>query len=413
MNILISAYAVSPNHGSEPGVGWHWVTEIAKYCKVYVITESEFKLEIEEAILDLPQKDNISFYFNDIGAKARIMCWNQGDYRFYYYYRKWQQQTYSIAKNIIANHKIDIIHHLNMIGYREPGYFHKIKDIPFIWGPIGGYVFVEPSFLLSLGIKKSVFYTIKNLLNYIQATLSIRVKKSITRANLLLAASGNTKRAIWKYYNKDSIILNETGCTISDMSVLLDSKKVDQESFDILWVGRFIPTKMLDLALKVISNVKHLEGITLHIVGNGNSGKSINHWMNQADKVGVSSVCKWYGAISHKEVQDLMQSSDLLLFTSIVEGTSHVILESISNHLPILCFDSCGHGEIVDNTIGCKIPLTNPKLSLNAFTKEIQYFYNNRNVLNEMSKNCASKIDQLSWEGKGKQIINYYQDLIK
>ncbi len=31
LNVLINAYAVSPNWGSEPGMGWNW---IIKYCSL-------------------------------------------------------------------------------------------------------------------------------------------------------------------------------------------------------------------------------------------------------------------------------------------------------------------------------------------------------------------------------------------
>lgn len=36
-------------------------------------------------------------------------------------------ETYEMAKDIIAKQKIDIIHQLNMIGFREPGYLWKIE----------------------------------------------------------------------------------------------------------------------------------------------------------------------------------------------------------------------------------------------------------------------------------------------
>ena len=41
LNILINAYACSPNWGSEPRMAWNWITNIAKHCKCYVITEGE------------------------------------------------------------------------------------------------------------------------------------------------------------------------------------------------------------------------------------------------------------------------------------------------------------------------------------------------------------------------------------
>ena len=41
MKILISAYACEPNRGSEPGVGWHTVWELAKNLEVWVLTRPD------------------------------------------------------------------------------------------------------------------------------------------------------------------------------------------------------------------------------------------------------------------------------------------------------------------------------------------------------------------------------------
>ena len=47
LKVLLSAYACEPNKGSEPGVGWNWLIEIAKLNhKVTVITRSNNKKSI-------------------------------------------------------------------------------------------------------------------------------------------------------------------------------------------------------------------------------------------------------------------------------------------------------------------------------------------------------------------------------
>lgn len=135
LSILINAYACSPNMGSEPGMAWNWCTNLAKYCELHIITEGEFKDKIEATVPSLPQGKNMHFYYNPVSEKVRKMCWNQGDWRFYYYYKKWQKKTLEIAKEIVEKYPIDIIHQLNMVGFREPGYLWKIEK-PFIWGPL-------------------------------------------------------------------------------------------------------------------------------------------------------------------------------------------------------------------------------------------------------------------------------------
>ena len=48
INVLINAYACSPNWGSEPGMAWNWISNLATYCNLFVITEGEWKEEIEK-----------------------------------------------------------------------------------------------------------------------------------------------------------------------------------------------------------------------------------------------------------------------------------------------------------------------------------------------------------------------------
>src|SRR5580704_8224357 len=58
--ILISAYACSPFHGSEPGVGWSWVRAVAADHDVTVLT-AEFNREVIERAD--PPADDITFKY--------------------------------------------------------------------------------------------------------------------------------------------------------------------------------------------------------------------------------------------------------------------------------------------------------------------------------------------------------------
>lgn len=89
------------------------------------------------------------------------MCWNQGDWRFYFHYNKWQQKTLAIAKQIIKEQNIDIVHQLNMIGFREPGYLWKL-DKPFIWGPTNAKEAFPTAYLDDANWRKSLFIKTKN-----------------------------------------------------------------------------------------------------------------------------------------------------------------------------------------------------------------------------------------------------------
>ena len=161
MKILINAYACSPGMGSEPGMAWNWCVNLAKYCELYIVTEGEFRDKIEAVVPTLPQGENMHFYYNPVSERVRKMCWNQGDWRFYKYYREWQLKTADIARGICRREQIDILHQLNMIGFREPGYLWKVSQetgIPFVWGPIGGLKQFPINYTDTGGVKMRLFH---------------------------------------------------------------------------------------------------------------------------------------------------------------------------------------------------------------------------------------------------------------
>ena len=50
LKVLASAYACEPEKGSEPGAGWNWVKQIARFHEVWVITRANNRLSIDQAL---------------------------------------------------------------------------------------------------------------------------------------------------------------------------------------------------------------------------------------------------------------------------------------------------------------------------------------------------------------------------
>lgn len=106
-----------------------------------------------------------------------------------------------------------------------------------------------------------------------------------------------------------------------------------------------------------------------------------------------------------------MKECDLFFFTSIAEGTPHVVLEAFNNSLPVLCFNTCGHGDCVNEKVGIKIDLSTPKQSINEFASILNDLESNRNRLQCMANNCKVRQQELSWENKAKQMVELYNKI--
>ncbi|EHJ40797.1 glycosyltransferase, group 1 family protein [Leyella stercorea DSM 18206] len=406
LKILINAYACSPGMGSEPGMAWNWVSNLAKFCELHIITEGEFREKIEEVVPTLEQGKNMHFYYNPVSEEIRKMCWNQGDWRFYKYYREWQWKTYLMAKEICSSEHIDVLHQLNMIGFREPGYLWKLSkesDVPFVWGPIGGLKQFPLAYLQGAGLKMKLFNRLKNILNVWQLKHEKRVDEALKTARLLVSSIPDSYRAIKKYKGLESIVIPETGCFLSED---IPTDRFDEKELHVMWVGKFDFRKQLPLALRAIA-IANNPNIVLDIYGGG-SDEQIASAKRVADLLGITEKVVWHGNQPNDVVMNAMHKAQVFLFTSVSEDTSTVVLEAVSNRLPVLCFDACGMAAVIDDKVGRKVALSNPTQSATDFAKLLNDLEHDRNLLKQLSENCKQRQTELSWEEKAKTMVEWY-----
>lgn len=404
LKVLISSYACGPNWGSEVGMGWKWVKYLSHYCQIIVITEKGFEEDIVKALLLLDSKYKPRFIFIDIGDKGRACFWKQGSYSFYKYYKAWQMKVFQVANQILGEEKIDVIHQLNLIGFREPGFLWLLSTKkPFIWGPIGGFNQIPFRYLIHLDLKNQLFYFFKNILHYCQVYFHIRVRKAFKSAHLVLADSSSTKQIIERVYDKKVVLMNETGASIASAQ----QPKIFMKDgiLRLIWVGRIQGLKALPIALKVIQGLINKHNITLTVVGNG---PDESHLKTVTTKMGLDNFVFFLGKVPNNRVIELMQQHDLFFFTSLKEGTPHVILEALSCGLPVICHDACGHGDVITENCGIKIPMISYSESIKLFTYAIRSIFNNPGLLENYRLGGLNRIKEVSWDVKSKEMYNYY-----
>ena len=404
INVLINAYAVSPNWGSEPGMGWNWVTNLARYCNLHIITEGEWQKEIQEAMANLEYADRLHFHYINVTPEIREMCWNQGTWKFYQYYREWERRALDKAKEIIAHEKIDIVHKLNMIGYREPSYLWEIEDIPFVWGPIGGYGATPVAYLKGAPMKVVVKEVLKNIVNYVQLRWQPRVRMAMKQSAAVIGAYKETFEAIRDVYREDVVLINETGAFVDNQA---KPHKSDNQLFKLMWVGKYDMRKQLGIAIRTMAELKDKNNIHLYVVGTGNA-EDVNRYKKMVEVLGLEKNVHLLGKVPNEKTKQMMQEMDLFFFTSIHDATATVVLEAISAGLPVVCHDTRGFGVIVDEKIGRKVAIKNPKNSIKQFAAIIRNLESDRGEVHRLSEWCIKRRHEISWEANAQKMVDIY-----
>lgn len=404
--ILVSAYACGPNSGSEPGMGWNFVIGLSKYHYVHVITEKrKWEEPIKAFLRENPAlKQDLKFYFIDKKRNKRLRkIWPPS---YYWFYRKWQKKAYGLALALDEKEKFDLVHQLNMVGYREPGYLWQL-DKPFVWGPIGGLDNSPWRFLPSLGFKGMVFYTGRNLLNWWQRNFNSRPRKAANhKKSTIIAATPSNARLIKKLWDRDA----ERICEVGQEDNIFSSPKnrASAEPLKIIWSGQHTPGKNLPLLLKALENIDI--SYEMHILGYGEMTKK---WKKLAIKLKIGKLCQWHGWLERKNAIEVMKASHLFCITSISDLTSTVTLEALSFGLPIICLDHCGFSDVVTESCGIKIPVETPVKAIKNFALALEKLYADESLRQKLSEGAIERAAEFSWDKKINKLNVIYSTLLK
>lgn len=404
--ILVSAYACSPYHGSEPGTGWNFIKILSEHHELHVITEEiEFKNDLENYVAENPKYSKIKFYYIPFKYSKRLRkIWPPS---YYWYYKKWQKKAYLLAKELDKNENFDICHQLNQTGFREPGYLWKINK-PFVWGPIGGMENTNWRFLPSMGLYGFLFFLGRNLLNTLELNFARRPRTAARRKNnQLIAAFQGTKSMIKKYWSKDSIVITEVGSVnfLNSKSICIRKK---DDPLKIIWSGEHIPGKSLNLLLKAVSVLKDID-YELHILGDGIQNKK---WKRLANQLKIERNIKWHGWLRREDALKIMAAGHVFCTASLRDGTPTVILEALSFGIPVICLDHCGFTDVIDQTCGIKIPLLSPSQVISEFGSAIQLLYSDEQMRQRLAGGAFIRVENFSWEGKMIQLNKIYNSLL-
>ena len=105
----------------------------------------------------------------------------------------------------------------------------------------------------------------------------------------------------------------------------------------------------------------------------------------------------------HQAVLQLMQTCDILILPSIVEGRALVQQEAMSCGLPLIVTANAGGEDLIDEgKTGFLVPIRSPQ----KIAEKIDWFADNRRMLGDMSNLARQKAAQVTWSNYRREIVN-------
>ena len=419
LKILACAHELSPIQGSECAVGWHCVTELARRHDVTVLCASgsqhqpsAYKSAVDDYVRVHGPIEGLQFVFVDQPRGARILAalnrklfGGQGigfPLLFYWALRSWHRAAYRRAA-LLDPSDFDVVHHVTPIAFWGGSDLWKFGR-PYVWGPVSGAGRLSLKFAGWAGRRMLLFEILRATFNSLQARTSISLRRSLHRATFVLTVGPEESDLFLRLGATTPIAMIESAAPAAARGPR--ERRYDGSSrLRLLWAGQHIDRKALPLLLHALASSRLRERIELHVIG---GGPRTAEWQELARRSGLASI-DWHGQLPHDEAIAAMRSADVLVHTSIREGTPHVVLEAMAQGLPIVCHDIAGLSVAVTDRCGVKIPLVDPATSIAAFRTAVERFAETPPLLQALSAGAVARAAELTWEAKAAEIARIYE----
>lgn len=397
--ILVAAYACEPNQGSEPGVGWHWVQEIARENETWVITRSNNRSVIEAAQNASPNA-NLRFEYVDLPRSLTLWKRKQRGVRTYYYL--WQFAALARGYALHRRMRFHLSHHITFVN-AWMGTFLGLLPGPFIWGPIGNTPRFPQQLLPDAKVRCKDFLRV--FIQMLGRSFEPLYWISLVRASQVVVINHELSRTFpLRWLGKHKLQIQSA---IGVDRVNKWGKKVPTPQTEILFVGRLIAMKGAHLALEAFGALasKHPD-TRLTLLGSGPEELRLRRRMEG---------CSWQDRVKFVTWQPLetvsrfMSEADLFLFPS-MEGAGMVVLEAMASGLPVVCLDYGGPGTMVADKCGIKVPVQDWAATVAGLCEAVSRLVSDPDLRKEMGMRGRKHVEEHYLWSRKASVVNALYD---
>lgn len=402
--VLASAYAVNPYKGSEDGMGWNFIYQIARYHKVIAVTRENNKAHIEKYMNENPDDiyDNITFLYFDLPYWARF--WKKGGRGALLYFYLWQRCLPSFIKK--QGLVFDIVHNVNFHNDWTPSFLWKLNK-PFVWGPIGHHPVIPSEYLSSYRKEYAIKEKLTVLIKKLFWNASSSLKQSSKRAAHILCMNKSVPAVLKLNDKKYSIVPS-----VATQDFGFDFQQ-QNEKFTLITAGRLVPLKGFDLTIKSFAQFLQAQPLRkekceLMIVG---SGPELDNYLAMTKQLGIEKNVRFINWMDRENLMALYKKASVFIFPS-HEGAGMVVAEALSFGLPVVCLDNCGPGEFIDASCGIKVSYKNYNQTLKELSLAIADLFNAPELLKRMRYNARKHFEShFHWDVRGEEFRKVYLNL--
>jgi glycosyltransferase involved in cell wall biosynthesis len=333
-------------------------------------------------------------------------------YRFRYFIRRWEDLTHNQgAPNRLRNSWYllvapfyviaGLIHAVHFCRKSRFDVIHVHWPFPHgIWGYAAGRASGTPVVLN--------FHGAELLLVHKYPFVKPFLRHALRHADAVICNSRYTASEVAKYHDRPVAIIPSGPSVVSQNG----TAKPENQVLQVLFVGRLVARKGVDILLRALPLVQADRPVHLHIVGNGDMAE---RWKALARSLDIESQVTFHGSVSKETLAQRYASADVFVLPAIIdergdtEGLGAVLVEALSFSTPVVASNVGGIPDVIrDGETGLLVPEKDPPALAAAITRLLR----DRDLASRLAKQGLSHAqDGFDWRRIAMQVMRVYQEV--
>ena len=385
--IVLAAYQCAPGQGSVSQIGWEWYHRLARRRPVLLVTHVRNREHIETSA-DKPVNADILYIDTEwfAGPLFRLArrLFPRSEHGVFliasldFFLFDWLALR-ALRRRLRAGTRPSLMHVVTPVTLAAPSALHRL-GLPLLRGPLNCGLHSPEGFDRQLRDESPWVIRLRELPRLLDGVIG-----ATRNASLLLTATRATRLDVPQRYRTKTRMMIENGIALEHFPAApWPQAPGGAEPLRVLFVGRMIALKGVDMLLEAVSGLKR-RGIPVELTLVGD-GPARDDWEGLAGSLELTDAVRFTGALAREDVQQAMRDCHVFCLPSVRESGGAVLLEAMATARPVIALDHGGPAELVDDTVGRAIPLQDPA-----------------QVIGDLERTLAEVVaDPVAWAGRGK-----------
>ena len=279
-------------------------------------------------------------------------------------------------------------------------FFLRNGPIPFVIGPLNGGLPWPKGFPQLDKQRREAGYWVSNLRGLYRYLPFAR--STYAKAAAIIAGSSQTYAEFAAYRDKLFFVPGENGLDPALLDGHVRVASSPEAKLRLIFVGRLIPLKACDLALRASAGLLRSGQALFTVVGDGPERESLQQLTKS---LGIDAAVTFTGWLATSDTLCQFQHADVLVFPSLREFGGAVVFEALGLGAVPVVADFGGPGDIVTPRVGYKIPLVNEEDLVSRLGSVLEHLARDRAHLETLRRDgMAYAREQVTWEGKARTV---------